>query len=278
MSQVQANADQGAGTAPSEEPLIVTRAAGVVVLTLNRPKVLNVLTLAMMKSLREELKAAEKDRAVRCVVLSASGRAFCAGADLADLQYRQSQSQFSLGDELRRHFNPLIAQIRAMEKPVVGSVNGVAAGAGASLILAADIKIAAESASFICAFSKVGLVPDSGMSFLLPRHLGLSKALEYAWTARPITAEEALRSGLVNQVVPSYRLEEAVLETARALTEVPPRALALTKRLMNRSFENSFEEQMEYEAQLQEILGKTKDHSEGVAAFLGKRAPKFTGE
>lgn len=278
MSQTQTSADQGAGSAPSEEPLLVTRAAGVVVLTLNRPRVLNVLTLAMIKTLRDELKAAEKDRAVRCIVLAASGRAFCAGADLADLQQRQSKSKFSLGDELRRHFNPLIAQVRSMEKPVVGQINGVAAGAGASLILATDIKICAESATFICAFSKVGLVPDSGMSFLLPRHFGLSKALEYAWTARPITAEDALRSGLVNQVVPSYRLEEATLEIARALTEVPPRALALTKRLMNKAVENRFEEQMEYEAQLQEILGKTKDHAEGVAAFLGKRAPQFIGE
>lgn len=257
---------------------MISEAAGVMVLTLNRPKVLNALTLEMMKGLSTALKKAEKSKDVRCVVLTANGRAFCAGADLGDLKKRQSEAEFSLGDELRRHFNPLVAQIRKMEKPVVGSINGLAAGAGASLILAADVKVCSDAASFICAFVKVGLVPDSAMTYLLPRHMGVSKALEHAWTAKPITAADALACGLVNEVVPPYRLEAATMELAARLTQAPPRAVALTKRAMNRSLENSFEGQMEYEAELQEILGKTKDHQEGVTAFLEKRAPKFIGE
>lgn len=261
----------------SEEPLLSEEAAGVLVLTLNRPKVLNALNLTLIKGLQSALKSAEKNSAIRCVVLKAAGRAFCAGADLGDLKKRQDEKPFSLGDELRDNFNPLIAQIRRMEKPVVGAVNGLAAGAGASLVLAADIKICAEEASFICAFVKVGLVPDSALTYLLPRHLGTARALEHAWTAKPILAQDALNCGLVNQIVPSYRLEAATLEMARQLADAPPRAVALTKRAMNRSLENTFEGQMEYEAQLQEILGKTKDHQEGVAAFLEKRPPQWRG-
>lgn len=247
-------------------------------MTLNRPKVLNSLTLGMLKGLMDALKSAEKRPEIRCIIIGATGRAFCAGADLGDLRKRQAEAPFSLGEELQKHFNPLIRQIRRMEKPVLGVVNGLAAGAGASLILACDVKVASEEASFICAFVRVGLVPDSGMTWLLPRHLGLSKALEHAWTAQPITAQQALASGLVNHVVPPYRLESTALALAVKLVEAPPRAVALTKRAMNRSWENSLEAQLEYEAQLQEILGKTKDHGEGVAAFLEKRPPKFTGD
>ncbi len=264
--------------AQTEEQLLIVEAGGVMTLTLNRPKVLNSLTLGMLKGLMDALKSAEKRPEIRCVVITATGRAFCAGADLGDLRKRQTEAPFSLGEELQGHFNPLIQQIRRMEKPVLGAVNGLAAGAGASLILACDIKVAAEEASFICAFVRVGLVPDSGMTWMLPRTLGLSKALEHAWTAQPITAQQALEAGLVNHVVPPYRLEATTLALAAKLVEAPPRAVALTKRVMNRSWENSLDAQLEYEAQLQEVLGKTKDHAEGVAAFLEKRAPKFTGE
>jgi 2-(1,2-epoxy-1,2-dihydrophenyl)acetyl-CoA isomerase len=262
----------------TDEDLLVTKAAGVLTLTLNRPKVLNSLTLAMLKTISEQLKAAEKDPEIRCVILTGAGRAFCAGADLGDLSKRKREADFSLGDELRRHFNPLAAQIRKLEKPVIGAVNGLAAGAGASLILSCDLKVCAEGASFICAFVRVGLVPDTGLTHLLPRAMGLSKALEHAWTAKPITAAEALAAGLVNKVVPEYRLETETLELAKALTSAPPRAIALTKRALNRAVGTQLEDQMEYEAQLQEILGRTKDHAEGVAAFLEKRPPQFLGE
>lgn len=252
---------------------------GVLTLTLNRPDVLNALTLDMMKGIRDSLKAAATDKAVKAVILTASGRAFCAGADLGDLKKRQSVSSFSLGDELRDHFNPLVSQIRRLEKPVIGAINGLAAGAGASIILSADLKVCAEKATFLNAFARVGLVPDSGMTYSLPRFLGYSKALEHMWLAKPVTAEQALACGLVNKVVPAeFVLVEAQMLAAE-LVKMPPLALALTKRAVNRSLEApSLDEQMEYEAQLQEILGTTKDHAEGVSAFLEKRPAQFKGE
>lgn len=252
---------------------------GVLTLTLNRPDVLNALTLDMMKGIREALKKASTDKAVKAVILTASGRAFCAGADLGDLKKRQSVNSFSLGDELRDHFNPLVAQIRKLEKPVIGAINGLAAGAGASIILSTDLKVCAEKATFLNAFVRVGLVPDSGMTYSLPRFLGYSKALEHMWLARPVTAEQALACGLVNKVVPAVSVLVEAQLLAAELVKMPPLALALTKRAVNRSLEAaSLDEQMEYEAQLQEILGKTSDHAEGVSAFLEKRPAQFKGE
>ncbi len=266
-------------TQTTTQELLIERKDGVLTLTLNRPDVLNALTLAMMKGIRDALKQASSDKAVKAVILTASGRAFCAGADLGDLKKRQSVKSFSLGDELRDHFNPLVAQIRKLEKPVIGAVNGLAAGAGASIILATDLKVCAEKATFLNAFVRVGLVPDSGMTYSLTRFLGYSKALEHMWLAKPVTAEQALACGLVNKVVPAeFVLVEAQLLAAE-LVKMPPLALALTKRAINRSLEApSLDEQMEYEAQLQEILGKTKDHAEGVSAFLEKRPAQFKGE
>jgi 2-(1,2-epoxy-1,2-dihydrophenyl)acetyl-CoA isomerase len=266
-------------TTTMTQELLVETKDGVLTLTLNRPEVLNSLTMSMMKGIADALKKAATDKSVKVLILTAAGRAFCAGADLGDLKKRQSVKNFSLGDELRDHFNPMIAQLRKLEKPIIGAVNGLAAGAGASLILSTDLKVCAEKATFVNAFVKVGLVPDSGMTYFMPRFIGYSKALEHAWLAKPVTAEQALASGWVNKVVPA----ESVLAEAQALAadlaKMPPLALALTKRAINRSLEAaSLEDQMEYEAQLQEVLGKTKDHSEGVSAFLEKRPPQFKGE
>ena len=259
--------------------LLVETSDGVLTLTLNRPDVLNALTLGMMKGVLDALKKAATDKAVKAVVLTAAGRAFCAGADLGDLKKRQSAGSFSLGDELRDHFNPLVAQIRRLEKPVIGAINGLAAGAGASIILSADLKICCDKATFLNAFVRVGLAPDSGMTYILPRSLGISKALEHAWLAKPITAEQALACGLVNKVVPAEQVAAEARALALELAKMPPLALALTKRAINRSLSAaSLDDQMEYEAQLQEILGRTKDHAEGVAAFLEKRPAKFIGE
>jgi 2-(1,2-epoxy-1,2-dihydrophenyl)acetyl-CoA isomerase len=252
---------------------------GVLTLTLNRPDALNALTGSMLKGLTEAVTKAGRDKAVRIIVLAGAGRAFSAGADLGDVKKRMASGKFEHGDELRKSFNPLILAMRRVEKPVVAVVQGTAAGAGASLALACDLKICAAEAKFLNAFSKVGLIPDSGMTWLLPRALGLSLALEHAWLAKPISAEAALRFGLVNRVVPAGELSAAVAETVAALLSVPPLALALTKRALNRSLEApSLEDQLEHEAQLQSFLGKTKDHAEGIASFLEKRAPKFTGE
>ncbi|MDE2511774.1 MAG: enoyl-CoA hydratase/isomerase family protein [Elusimicrobia bacterium] len=252
---------------------------GVLTLTLNRPDALNALTSAMLRGLTDAVTKAGRDKSVRVLVIAAAGRAFSAGADLGDVKKRMADGKFDHGDELRRAFNPLILAIRRIEKPVVAVVQGTAAGAGASLALSCDLKICAVEAKFLNAFSKVGLIPDSGMSWILPRAMGLSRALEHAWLAKPISAEQALSFGLVNRVVPAAELPAAVGETLCSLFAVPPLALALTKRAMNRSMDGaSLEDQMEHEAQLQSFLGKSHDHTEGVASFLEKRAPKFTGE
>lgn len=266
-------------TTATAQELLIEQAEGVLTITLNRPEVLNALTMGMMKGVTDALKKAAADKSVKVVILTAAGRAFCAGADLGDLQKRQKAKSFSLGDELRDHFNPLVAQLRRLEKPVIGAINGLAAGAGASIILSADLKICAEKATFLNAFVRVGLVPDSGMTYFLPRSLGWAKALEHMWLAKPVTAEQALAAGIVNEVVPAERVLAEAKALAAELAKMPPLALALTKRAVNRSLEAaSLDEQMEYEAQLQEILGKTKDHAEGVSAFLEKRPPQFKGE
>jgi 2-(1,2-epoxy-1,2-dihydrophenyl)acetyl-CoA isomerase len=265
--------------APAPELLVDMTDDGVLTLTLNRPDVLNSLTMGMMAGITASLKKAAAEKSVKVVLLTAAGRAFCAGADLGDLQKRQAERSFSLGDELRDHFNPLVAAIRKLEKPVIGAVNGLAAGAGASIVLFTDIKVCADNAKFINAFVKVGLVPDSGMTYFLPRFMGYAKALEHAWLAKPITAQDALACGLVNRVVPPDQVLAEAKKLASELASMPPLALALTKRAINRSFEApSLEDQMEYEAQLQAVLGQTKDHAEGVSAFLQKRPPQFKGE
>jgi 2-(1,2-epoxy-1,2-dihydrophenyl)acetyl-CoA isomerase len=252
---------------------------GVLTLTLNRPEALNALTGTMLKGLTEAVTKAGRDKTVRVIVLAGAGRAFCAGADLGDAKKRMQGGGFEHGDELRKAYNPLILAIRRVEKPVVCAIHGTAAGAGASLALACDIKVCAAEAKFLNAFSKVGLIPDSGMTWFLPRALGLSRALEYAWLSKPIPAETALTFGLVNRVVPAAELSAAVGEMLCQLFAIPPLALALTKRAMNRALEaSSLEDQLETEAQLQSFLGKSKDHAEGVSSFLEKRAPKFIGE
>ncbi len=266
-------------TQTATQELLSETKDGVLTLTLNRPEVLNALTMGMMHAVKDALQNAATDKAVKAVILTASGRAFCAGADLGDLKKRQSVKTFSLGDELRDHFNPLVAQIRKLEKPVIGAINGLAAGAGASIIFATDLKVCAENATFLNAFVRVGLIPDSGMTYSLPRFLGYSKSLEHMWLAKPVTAEQALACGLINKVVPAESVLAEARTLAAELVKMPPLALALTKRAINRSLEApSLDDQMEYEAQLQEVLGRTKDHGEGVAAFLDKRPAQFIGE
>jgi 2-(1,2-epoxy-1,2-dihydrophenyl)acetyl-CoA isomerase len=256
----------------------VASANHVCTITLNRPDVLNAFNDQLTTELHEALKAAEKDAAVRVVVITGAGRAFSSGQDLGDLRTKYVPGYVpSLGDDLRRRYNPIIKRIRDMEKPVIAAVNGVAAGAGCSLALACDMRIASDQAAFVEVFVNVGLIPDSGSTFMLPRLVGLGKAMELCCSGSKVDAAEALRIGLVNQVVPAAELESATTKLAGKLASLPSRALALTKRLLNQSMQNDLDAQLEAEAYDQETAGKTADHREGVMAFLEKRKPDFQG-
>ncbi|HET9435627.1 MAG TPA: enoyl-CoA hydratase-related protein [Candidatus Limnocylindrales bacterium] len=255
--------------------LRVDSADGVATLTLDRPDALNSLTVPLKEELARAFRSLGRDRAVRAVVLTGAGRAFCAGQDLRE---RLEPDAAPLAAEVRERYTPIILAMRRLEKPIVGAVNGVAAGAGASLAFACDIRIAAESASFILAFGRVGLVPDSGASWFLPRLVGASRAAELALTTDPLSAADAERIGLVSRVVPGERLLDEAQDLARRLAAGAPVAIGLTKRALNHALDASLEEQLEYEAVLQGIAGATADHAEGIAAFVEKRTPRFRGE
>jgi 2-(1,2-epoxy-1,2-dihydrophenyl)acetyl-CoA isomerase len=257
--------------------VLYTADSGVATLTLHRPAVLNAFDDEMLGSFHKLLKSAERDDAVRCVVITGSGRAFSAGQDLSNVRDRAVTGGMHFRDHLESTYNPVILRIRSMEKPVVAAVNGVAAGAGASLALACDLRIAGESASFIQAFVKVGLVPDSGSTWHLVRMLGFARAFELAATGRRVPADEALALGLVNRVVADSELPAAAAEFAATLAASPTKALGLTKRAMNRAQLTDLADTLAYEAALQEVAGRTADHAEGVAAFLEKRTPEFKG-
>ena len=247
----------------------------VTTLTLDRADSLNSLTLGLKNELLQALKSAGRDRAIRAVVITGAGRAFCAGQDLRE---RMEPDAAPLAVELRQRYNPIIIAMRRLEKPIVAAVNGVAAGAGASLAFACDIRLAAPEASFILAFGRVGLVPDSGATWFLPRLVGTAKALEIALTTEPLSAADAERFGLVARIVPADGLLAEAQALAERLAAGAPRAIALTKRALNRTWDATLEEQLEYEADLQGLAGASADHAEGVAAFVEKRRPAFTGE
>jgi 2-(1,2-epoxy-1,2-dihydrophenyl)acetyl-CoA isomerase len=263
----------------TDNVLLIENDGFVRTLRLNRPDVLNAFNNDLLAALGKAVREAEKDKAVRCVIITGAGRGFSAGQDLADVADRyKGDAPIELGSHLRDRYNPIINKIRTMEKPVIAAVNGVAAGAGCSLALACDIRLAAESASFIEAFVNVGLVPDSGSTFFLPRLIGISRALEMAITGRKVKADEAMQIGLVNRVVPDAALGAETQKLAQHLAVLPPRAIGLTKRAMNRAWSAELDDQIDYEAMLQTTAGQSRDHREGVAAFLEKRKPNFTGE
>lgn len=265
--------------AGNEPTILISDAGSIRTITLNRPDVLNAFNTDMLKALVKAVREADKDKSVRCLVLAAAGRAFASGQDLSEVASRyKSDEPIELGHHIRDYYNPMIEKIRTMEKPVIASVNGVAAGAGCSLALAADIRIAAESASFMQAFIHVGLVPDSGSTFMLPRLIGVSRALEMAITGRKIKADEAFQIGLVNRVVPDDQLDAETTKLAEKLASLPPRGIGLTKRAMNAAWNNDLSTQLDYEAMLQTTAGQTDDHREGVIAFLEKRKPEFKGK
>lgn len=264
------------------DSLGVETAGGVATLTLNRPDKLNAFDEALLGALAAALKQAARDAAVRCIVITGAGRAFSAGQDLGAVRARAEGDAAATGGmsfraHLEKGYNPVIRAIRTVEKPVVAAVNGVAAGAGASLALACDLRLASERASFIQSFVNVGLVPDSGSTWFLPQMLGFARAFELAVTAERLSAADALSLGLVNRVYPEDRFADEVAAYAADLAARPTRAIGLTKRAMNRATGLSLDQALAYEAQLQEIAGRSADHAEGLAAFLEKRAPRFSG-
>jgi 2-(1,2-epoxy-1,2-dihydrophenyl)acetyl-CoA isomerase len=251
---------------------------GVAVLTLNRPDVLNAFDDDLGVQLLEGVRQASEDDAVRCIVITGAGRAFSSGEDLAALSevYEKGQAP-ELGDTLVRRYNPLIRAIRGAPKPVIAAVNGVAAGAGVSLALACDWRIGSEYAKLVLAFVKVGLVPDSGALWFLTKMVGVAKAWELGATGDPVSAEEALRLGLLDRVVPAETFEKEWREFAAALAAGPTRAYALIKSLVQGATRSSLDEQLDLEVDAQTDAGRTQDHLEGVRAFLAKRPPKFSG-
>jgi len=262
-----------AGDGPAST-LLLAQDGGVFTITLNRPATYNAFDEAMKKELGGALKDAARDQAVRCVVLRGAGeKAFCSGQDLKEFQ----GTGRSLRESLERSYNPLIRRLREMEKPVIAMINGVAAGAGCSLALACDMRIMSSRAVLIEVFSRIGLVPDSGSHWFLPRLVGMGRAFEYAATGRDIPAEEAARVGLVNRVFPPGELEAATMELARSLAAGPTKTIGLIKRTLNRALVADLDALLEYEAAIQEIASSTRDYREGVAAFIEKRKAVFTG-
>ncbi|HVL82534.1 MAG TPA: enoyl-CoA hydratase-related protein [Actinomycetota bacterium] len=257
------------------ETVLYEVAGGVATITMNRPDARNALNATLVRELRDALRTAGRDRGVRAVVLTGAGRGFCAGQDLKDVTGDATPP--TLGDHLERTLNPLARSIYELPKPTVAALNGVAAGAGASLALACDLRIASEAASMIIVFSKVGLIPDSGATWLLPRIVGQGRALEMAYLAEPVGAEEGLRTGLFNRVVPADDLASAAGELAQRLASGPTTAFSLTKRAIDRAWGSTYEQALQHEAHLQTAAGRGSDYTEGVNAFVEKRAPDFTG-
>jgi 2-(1,2-epoxy-1,2-dihydrophenyl)acetyl-CoA isomerase len=248
---------------------------GVGTITLHRPDALNALTVPMKQALLAAFGQMERERSIRAVILTGAGRAFCAGQDLRE---RLEPGAAPLGVEVREHYNPIIRAMRDLPKPIVGAINGVAAGAGASLAMACDIRIASDAASFALAFGRVGLVPDSGATWFLPRLVGAARAAELALLNDPVSAADAARIGLVGRVVPAAELATEARAIAERLAAGAPRAIALTKRALNGAWDHDLETALEQEAELQDIAGRTKDHAEGMAAFMEKRVPRFSGD
>ena len=258
----------------SYETVIYEVRDGVATITLNRPERLNAINERIARELGAALEEAASDASARCVILTGAGRGFCAGMDLSVLD---GNGTFQAGDVLRSWYHPVIRRLANIEKPVVAAVNGTAAGAGASLALACDIRIAGAKASFLQAFVRIGLVPDSGATYFLPRLIGYSRALELAMLGDVVDAENALRLGMVSRVVPQEDLLAETTALAKRLAEGPTLALALTRKAMVFGSNADLESALDYEADLQTLAASTADSMEGVTAFREKRPARFVG-
>jgi 2-(1,2-epoxy-1,2-dihydrophenyl)acetyl-CoA isomerase len=254
------------------ETLVLARDDGVQTITLNRPEALNALNAAMRRELLAAIRAAGRDDAVRAVVLTGAGRGFCAGADL-----RGAAAERDFRRVLTAEYNPLVEAIRALPKPVVAAVNGVAAGAGVSLAFSADLVVAADDARFVPAFNRIALVPDSGLARVLVRAVGRHRAFEILLGERQLGADDARDLGLVAAIVPADRLAVTAAGLARRLATGPTRAIGLTKRLLAQAEDATLTDALATEAALQALAGRSDDHAEGVAAFSEKRDPTFRG-
>jgi 2-(1,2-epoxy-1,2-dihydrophenyl)acetyl-CoA isomerase len=249
---------------------------GICSIALNRPEVFNSFNEELSAEFIDALKKATKDESIRVVIITGTGKAFCSGQDLKDIQGKTDTR--SLSDSVLKRYNPMILAIREMAKPVICRLNGVAAGAGASLALACDIVVASETASLIEVFANVGLVPDSGSSFFLPRLVGYNKAFELITLASKVTAKEAQELGIIYKVVSPEELDNAVAELAQRYASGPTKTYGMIKKMLNKAYTADLPEMLQYEAYSQEIAGKSQDYKEGVAAFVEKRKPQFTGK
>ncbi len=267
----------GEQQAPELETIDYAVADGVATIALNRPDKRNAINMQLHKDLAAALRLVTRDRSVRALVITGRGKGFCAGQDLTEFMMAKADESFRVDDHVRKTFNRTIMTLRGLEIPVIAAINGVAAGAGWSLALAADIRFASDDASFTQAFSKIGLVPDTGSTWFLPELIGTSRTLELAYTGDVIDAAKALDWGLVNFVVPADELTTRAQEYAARLAAMPTLALGMTKRAVYRATTSTLEDALEYEAQVQQRAAKSDDHVEGVTAFLEKRDPAFTG-
>ena len=258
------------------ETVLYEKANGVANIGLNRPEKLNAFDATMHEDLRAALDGAAVDEEVRCVVLRGEGRGFSAGADLAEV-VREADGDPDLGEYLRNTYSLLVKRMAAIEKPIVAALHGPVYGAGVGIALACDLRIAAESAKFSVAFIKIGLMPDAGVTFFLPRVVGLGRAMQMSMLGDAVDAEEAYRIGLVNEVVSDEALQDETRKLAEHLAAMPTGALGRIKHALYASFETDLETALESEAEGQTFCGYTQDHKEGVAAFFEKRPPEFTG-
>ncbi|MGH8200211.1 MAG: 2-(1,2-epoxy-1,2-dihydrophenyl)acetyl-CoA isomerase PaaG [Steroidobacteraceae bacterium] len=261
----------------SYQTIVFETAEGVARLTLNRPERLNSFNTVMHAEVRDALAALQRDASARVLVLTGAGRGFCAGQDLGDRVVAPGAGPPDLGPSIENGYKPLILALRRLPLPVIAAVNGVAAGAGANIALACDLVIAARSATFVQAFSKIGLIPDSGGTWLLPRLVGHARALGLALLGDKLPAEQAAQWGLIWRCVADVELAAEVDTLARQLALAPTRGLARTKQAMLEGWSNTLEQQLDVERDYQQELGHSADYAEGVAAFMQKRAPRFTG-